>query len=241
MVEFKEGLTVEAQKTQEIILPVSKAGTYKLAVVYSSSEYNLFDNPVDITVGSQTLISELPFLWADDISDIRTDRYGNEILPEQYPLPYAVSWIEDYESFSRLPLEFDLQSGEVNITFTPQNQSMILYGIYAVRVSEDLTYEQYMSQYAGVTEYRGGVITIQGEDFRAKSDSSIRGTYVANTSLEPFSPYVKLINATANESNKTIGQTTEYIHSLDNFRTTETVLPPKKFLKKFQKNRENYL
>lgn len=208
--EYADGLTIDAEKKIELSLTIEKAGTYHLVAVYSSPEQNLFENPVDFTVDGEAFTSELSFLWADDIAEIQTDRYGNEILPDQYQLPYAASYLEDHEAFSGLPLTFDFVEGEIKITICPQNQGLTLYGIYAVETAEDISYDEYLSLFDGVNAYSGDIRTIQGEDYRAKSDSSIRGTNIPNVSVTPGSPYVKLINATADESNKRIGQKLYY-------------------------------
>ena len=208
--EFPDGLYIEAEETTSVSLRMSNPGEYLMVVVYAAPEKNLFENPVDFTVGAAGFTSTLPFLWADDITRIRTDRYGNEVLPEQYQLPCAASFLKEYESFSGIPLSFDLPDGEVEITVRPQNQGLLLYGIYAVAPRPDRSYSDYLSTLQNANAYSGAYLTIQGEDYRAKSDSSIRGTNVPNPSVSPASPYVKLINATADESNKQMGQKLYY-------------------------------
>lgn len=99
--EFPEGMLIAAEKTESITLNIDSAGSYNLVAVYSSPEQNLFENPVDFTVNEYEFTSELSFLWADDITDIQTDRYGNEILPDQYQMPYAASYLEDHQAFFR--------------------------------------------------------------------------------------------------------------------------------------------
>src|SRR5699024_7599931 len=89
--------------------------------------------------------SELPFLWADDLSTITTDRYGNEVIPESYQLPYAADALEDHESFSGRPLAFQLAAGEVALNVTPQNQGITIYGVYAVTPEEDIPYRTYLA------------------------------------------------------------------------------------------------
>lgn len=206
-VEFPAGLPIKAEETAAVTLEVSAAGNYQLVAVYTSTEQNLFENPVDFTVGTTAFTSELPFLWA---SDIDTPLYSPEALPGQYMLPYAASYLEDHESFSGLPLTFGLAAGGNRITLRPQNQGLILYGIYALAPQEDLSYDTYLALHGEAAVYRGERLTVQGEDYRAKSDSSIRGTNVSNVSVLPSSPYLKLINATADESNKTMGQKLYY-------------------------------
>lgn len=208
--EFPDGLQIEAEKEERVDLQIPRSGAYQLVAVYSSKEGNLFENPVDFTVGNVRFTSELPFLWACDISENRFDRYHNQVLPEQYELPYAASYMEPYESLSGLPLTLDLTAGTTGISISPQNQGLLLYGIYAVEPKEDISYAEYLRQIGDAGAYAGAYITVQGEEYRAKSDSAIRGTYVPNVSVSPSSPYVKLINATANESNKGIGQKLYY-------------------------------
>lgn len=207
--EFPNGIQIEAGETKTVTLAVDMPGSYNLVAVYAAPEQNLFENPVDFTVGDCTFTSELSFLWADNISEIRTDRYGNEVLPDQYQLPYAASYLEDYEAFSGLPLVVELPSGDTAITVSPQNQGLTFYGIYAVETKDDLHYASYLDSITADV-YDGEILTIQGEDYRAKSDSSIRGTNVSNVSVYPSNPYVKLLNATSDESNKRIGQKIYY-------------------------------
>ena len=209
-VEYPQGLRIEAEESKEIFITLPAAGRYQLVAVYTSDVYNLFENPVDFTVGNVAFTSELSFLWADDITEMATDRYGNEIVPDQYQLPYASAYLEDHESFSGLPLTLELAAGETGITIHPQNQDLLLYGIYAVEEKKDISYAEYMAQYQTANVYSGECLTMEGEDYRAKSDSAIRGTNVPNTSVSPRNPYVKLINATADKSNKTMGQKIYY-------------------------------
>ena len=208
--EFPDGLYIGAEETADVTLRINNPGNYHIVAVYAAPEINLFENPVDFTVGMYQFTSTLSFLWADDISQIKTDRYGNEVLPEQYQLPYTASFLDEYESFSGIPLSFHLPAGNVEITLRPQNQGLLLYGIYAVAPQNDLSYSDYLSAFEAANVYTGAYLTIQGEDYRAKSDSSIRGTNVPNTSVSPASPYVKLINATADESNMRMGQKLYY-------------------------------
>ena len=113
--EFESGLSIEAEQSKKIALQVPSAGDYELLAIYDSPETNLFENPVEFTVDSVHVVSEMPFLWADDISDIRTDRYGNEIIPGQYQMPYAATYVEDHESFAGVPVQFSMGEGNCTV------------------------------------------------------------------------------------------------------------------------------
>lgn len=206
LVVDSDGVHVPVGVTCTAGFQVEKAGEYYILVEYDSEEQNIFENTVDISINDESMICAFPFLWADDITDIRTDRYGNEVVPKQYRFEgKAMAFIEDYEHFYRVPVSFSLKSGENIISITPQNQSLIISGIKLIRPYEDITYNEYILRYNTEAQYEG-IITIEGEDYRAKSDSYIRGTNVHNVSVSPQNPYVKLINATDDKSNKTIGQ-----------------------------------
>lgn len=124
--EFPNGLQIAAEETASVTLRVKTAGQYDLVAVYAAPEKNLFENPVDFTVNGTQFTCTLSFLWADDVSEMKTDRYGNEVLPEQYQLPWAASYLKEAESFSGRPLALDLPVGEVSVTLQPQNQSLLL-------------------------------------------------------------------------------------------------------------------
>lgn len=204
-----DGMRLSAETEYEFSLEVETAGRYWIAAVYAAYEDNAFENQAAVSVNGSEQTVALPFLWADTC-ETGVDRYGNERQPEQYQLPFSAALFADYGDFSRLPLEYELQSGANSLTILPMNQDMELYAIYAVEPEETPGYGEYLAAHAGADEYTGPLITVQGEDFRAKSDSAIRGSSVQNASLTPYSPYGKLINATEDKSNKRIGQKLYY-------------------------------
>lgn len=206
-VEFPSGLMIEAEESAMVMLSVPTMGKYQLVAAYTSIEQNSFENPVDFTIGGTKFTSELPFMWACDVA---ADLFSPESLPDQYMLPYSATYLEGYDSFSGIPITLELAAGKNEIVIHPQNQSIMLYGIYAVEPKMDISYADYLVQVDPLNVYKGECLTIQGENYRAKSDSSIRGTNVPNISVLPTNPYLKLINATENESNKKMGQRLYY-------------------------------
>lgn len=207
--EFDGGRELAAEMEYEFSLEVDETGKYWIAAVYAAYEDNAFENQVQVGVNSDVRTVVLPFLWADTRDDL-IDRYGNEIQPEQYQLPYSVYYFEDYEDFTRSPIEYELNAGENTITIVPMNQRIKLFALYAVEPHETPDYEEYLAMHSGAEDYSGQAITIQGEYFRAKNDSAIRAASVQNASLTPYSPYGKLLNATDDKANKRIGQELHY-------------------------------
>ncbi len=201
-----DGVRMPVDTACEITLNIPGSGEYWVLAEYEPVSINMFENPVTVSLGGTDATCSLPFLWEDDVSEARTDRYGNEIVPDQQEVDApSLCYFEDYERFARTPIRFALEKGEAVLSLTPQNQDILLRSIRLIRPSEDLTYAEYRAQYADAAEY-DGLVTVQGEDYRAKSDSYIRGRNVQNTGLTPNNAYVKLINATDDKSNKTMGQ-----------------------------------
>ncbi|GHV42252.1 ABC transporter substrate-binding protein [Clostridia bacterium] len=195
-----------AGETFTIPVDIPSGGEYIFLLEYAPAEQNIFENTARITVGEQSRVCALPFLWADDKSALRKDRYGNEIVPDQYQISVGSSaFLEDYELFSREPIRFYLNAGIHALTITPQNQSFLLYGVTALIPAEDVSYNIYRAAFNGAADF-DGVITIEGEAYRAKSDSYIRGRNVPNMGVVPNDPIYKLVNAIDDKSNKSIGQ-----------------------------------
>ncbi len=202
-----DGTYVPVDASCHVKLEVLEAGDYEVLVEYTSPEHSLFENTANVRVGTRELVCSFPLLWADDISEPRADRYGNEITPDGYRMEVTNSaYLEDYEHFQRTPERFHLEAGENMLSITPQNQGLFLYAVTLVPPAEDISYEQYLSEYKDAPVYDGKVIIIEGEDYRAKTDSYIRGTNVQNVGVLPKNPYIRLINATDDKSNKAIGQ-----------------------------------
>lgn len=205
-----DGVFVPAYGNCNVKFNVPVTGEYYIMVEYKSTGRNLFENPVNVSVNKQDMVCSLPFLWADEITEKSMDRYGNEIVSEQYQFEEpALSYLEDYEHFYRTPILFSLTGGENFMTFSPQNQDMVFTKIRILYPSEDITYSEYQINYKGTQELQDMVI-VEGEDYRAKSDSFIRGRNSSNTSVVPSDPYIKLINTTDDKSNKAMGQKVIY-------------------------------
>lgn len=200
---------VEAGARSGFQVDVPEDGEYNLMLEYTSNEINLFENTVVVYINNNYndgYVCSLPFLWADTQGKVHTDRYGNEVIAEQNKLSEATpAYLEDYERLSRIPIRFSLKAGINEIEIEAQNQSITLNAIRIIKPQNDITYDEYRSKYADAPEY-GDILTIEGENYRLKSDSYIRGRNVANTSVIPNNPYIKLINAIDDKSFKTVGQ-----------------------------------
>ena len=60
--EFPDGLYIGAEETADVTLRINNPGNYHIVAVYAAPEINLFENPVDFTVGMYQFTSTLSFL-----------------------------------------------------------------------------------------------------------------------------------------------------------------------------------
>ncbi len=193
-------------QTQNYTFNLDKKGQYAVILEYNIPQILLFDCQIEVKVSDKTIISKVPVFWEDVLGDNAVDRYNNEIVPDQQFLDgnfYA--YLIDMVGYSRLPEKFGFVKGENQISFTPQNQSINIVGIKIVELGSLSSYSEYISQYSNLAVGKD-FITVEAEEYRAKTDSYIRGRNVAGVNVYPHNTYVKLLNATDDKSNKELGQ-----------------------------------
>jgi ABC-type glycerol-3-phosphate transport system substrate-binding protein len=203
---FFPPLQAAAGEGCSLVISIPETGEYHLILGYTSDEASLFENTAVIIVNDLQAVCALPLLWADEPGAAQTDRYGNEMAPNQIMLHEAsFSWLEDYTRLSRTPMLFPLAAGENHIRIIPQNQRLDVIAAIAVKPAPEPDYEAYRRLFPDVPP-NGALLVIEGEHYRLKSDSYIRGYNASNTGVVPNSPTVKRINAIDDKSFKTVGQ-----------------------------------
>jgi ABC-type glycerol-3-phosphate transport system substrate-binding protein len=207
---FDGGERISATEQGSWSVSVPEAGDYLVYAVFSLPDSNLFERNVTVSVNTVSCLSQWNALWASVPGAVAFDRYGGEILADQYQLDRSVTRVDDSAVFSREPFLFHFEAGENTISVSPESQRVLLYGLYVVRPQSTPDYTSYLLAHKGAAAYDGDTIVVEGENIRLKSDSYIRGKNVAGAGVFPQSAYYKQINATDDKSNKTIGQRVLY-------------------------------
>ena len=203
-------LILDEGQRGKLSLNLTKAGKYALLLKYQVPEAKIFNCEIEVNVSSVATRSKLPSYWEDQLGGKDVDKYNNEIVPDQNRLEGSYyEYIVDSTSYSQLPLSFDFSTGENEIEITPTNQSLLIEALYVVELQEEPDYKDYSAKFNGVKAGKD-FITVEAEDFRAKTDSYIRGRNVSGVAVQPNDNYVKLINATDDKSNKELGQKVTY-------------------------------
>lgn len=202
--EWVPGKAAQAKVNQglSISLSVPSAGDYRLALRYEMPKQAVETQTLSVAACGITTVCQLRFLWTDATGTYPTDRYGNELVAEQKLLPVPVTdFLRDNASLDGEGVVFHLSAGKQQISVTPQVLGLDVYALYVVPVESGGTMKQ-----VNVSAGSAPLITIQGEYYRAKSDSYIRPDNEQDPSLTPYSSNKKYMNVLDGSSFDTAGQ-----------------------------------
>ena len=138
------------------------------------------------------------------------DRYGNEIvsIPDKL-IQWESKYLMDASYRYSTPLKVELQKGTNEFTLAVSEGSVLIGNMYLEPVEE-------VSEYTGSEEAAGsGLITIQGEGFTYRNDSSIRAVAEFEADLDPYEVTDTLLNTIDKDSFKTAGQKVTYEFTVD--------------------------
>lgn len=198
----------------EVTVDVPEDALYEIGFDYLSYDESILPLEIAFTADGSYPFYEarsitLETTWvSEDTTSI--DRYGNEIvaLPQK-----LVRWehkeLGDSSYRYSSPLLVELTKGEHTFGISVKEGTMLLGDITLkapVRIPE----------YTGSKAAEGeGLITIEGEDFTYRNDSSIHSSYEFDTSISPISAKQKVLNLVDEDSFNTAGQTITYSFNVD--------------------------
>ncbi len=201
--ELYVGKYFETDKFTTSYFEVQDAGTYELYAKYRISG-TLKQGTLILTIGNSDFDVILNNYAYYPSFEFDTDRYGNEVVPEQ--IKYD-GWIFDKlvlsNRFSAKPVTIKLKEGKYKVRIENSGIPVEIFGIYFVKKDEnDLTFENRKV----TSDSIGEIIEIQAETPLVKSDflSSI-GNY-QTPSIRPFHTISKKVNAVLEDSFKQPGQ-----------------------------------
>ena len=147
--------------------------------------------------------------WVQD-SEISLDRYGNEIvtMPDKL-IQWENKSLSDASYRYSQPLSIELTQGTHELVITVNEGKFLLGNLY-------LQKPQTVPEYTGSQKAVGNeLITIQGEDFYLRNDSSIHATGEYDSAVNPLSTTETVLNTVDSASFKTAGQTITWSFRVD--------------------------
>ena len=196
---------------------VPEDGMYNILVDYKATPSR------NINMERSVLINgKLPFEGADTIVFLRLyhdgkkvsyDNQGNAIRPVQTEVyKWQSSYCKNDLGYEIEPYQFYFASGENTISFTANNEPMLIRSITIKQIKKAKTYKDYVAEnpadnFADSTPS----IKIQGEDSVVRSDPSLFARYDrASSSTEPYSVTKTVLNYTGGDPWKSSGQWIEW-------------------------------
>lgn len=181
--------------TYRMIVP--ETGLYSLEMTYCP----IISNTSEITL-SLAIDGEVPYDTASRLTlnkvyqneqEIRTDSAGNQVRPSQVQVElWQTCWVGDSDGLFNEPLQFYLEAGTHEITFSSEKAYLALEYFRFAQPDEVPTHETYVASVeAAVTPEQtpSGVVRIEGENAVQKSDSVLYPTYDnSNCAVSPSDP-----------------------------------------------------
>lgn len=196
-------------------LNVTTSGYYHIAVDYKVAGATLNQITVAVSINSEIYYDEMntieiPIIWQDESKDYLTDRYGDQVLPNQEIREgwHSVSLYNNtYVSVDPLLFYFEAGLNTVSITNTTSSVFTIS-NITLLTPIESIDYETYRSNY-NQTPVKD-LITIKATDYAYKNSSYVQALAENNPSVTPFDPIYKKLNIISGNTWQLAGQSVTY-------------------------------
>lgn len=197
-----------------LIVNVPQTAQYWLSFDYLSYDQSIL--PIEFAL---MVDGEYPFYEARNLSfettwvqesEISLDRYGNEIVTMPDKL---IQWenknLSDASYRYSQPLNIELTQGTHELMILVSEGNFLLGNLY-------LQQPETIPEYTGSQKAEGDeLITIQGEDFYLRNDSSIHATGEYDSAVDPLSATETVLNTVDSASFKTAGQTITWSFRID--------------------------
>ncbi|WP_249313041.1 extracellular solute-binding protein [Lederbergia citrea] len=204
--------------TYKVLVP--EDGLYELSFDY----YPLSKEVVPIE-GSILVNGEFPYYesrrivfpvnWKNAYDKFDTDRFGNEIIPNQEAIAeWSKLTAEDASHLQPEPLKFYLKKGSNEIKLSHLRGEMLVGNVYVHSPTKLLSYKDYSANYAN-GEKTTAIITQEAEKGYTKNSSYIRPVASAGSSIVPNDPKHLLLNTLGGESWEQGGQRVNWNVSIE--------------------------
>ncbi len=189
-----KGVYLAVGGSVEFTFNVPDTGKYNLLLEYGMDSKRVLKSSITLSYGENESIVSVPSLWHDGNKEYLKDRYGNDIIPEQKMLEgMHFEYAKKFAGQDKSPIVFDLAQGKQKFTLVNNTQPITISAVYLAKEKQIPGYEEYLKGIPDQTTGRG-LITIEAEQYLAKSDSFIRAGNDQNIALHPYNTYEKRLN-----------------------------------------------
>ncbi|ABX81340.1 extracellular solute-binding protein [Acholeplasma laidlawii] len=206
-------MTKDKIATYEI--EIQEAGYYHVGMNYKVSNATLNQITIALKINDESYYQEmqtieLPIIWQDESKNYLTDRYGDEVLPNQIIMDdwqYVAAYNNTYISID--PLLFYFKQGLNQLTIENTSSSKFIIGdIDVFKPVLQIDYDTYINQ--NNYEIIDGIIDIDATNYSYKNSSYVQAYSEVNPSVLPFDPVYKKLNVIDGRTWQRPGQSLTY-------------------------------
>ncbi|ACJ76354.1 bacterial extracellular solute-binding protein [Thermosipho africanus TCF52B] len=207
-------MVLHTDESTTINFYLKKGGIFNILLVYKIDSNTTNNGSLEISKeGEESFIGLLDNYAYYDKSQLILDRYGNEVVPEQYRVDIALySVLKDAKRIISKPLTFEFVSGNNKIVLKNLKSDITIKSIYLLKQEELLNYEDYIKNY---DNYSTKDLMIEAEDLILKSDFTSSIGNEQTPEITPFEITKKRLNNILEDTFSSSGQKLIWIFNID--------------------------
>ncbi|MBC2242810.1 extracellular solute-binding protein [Listeria booriae] len=194
---------------------VPSDGLYTIGFDYFKLNDGLINPEFSIAVAGKFPFYEsrriiAPTIWKNKTANFETNKYGNELIPEQVAVAkWQTGIAEDPNYFEGQPLQYLLKKGTNRLTLTNTAGAMLLGSVRVEAPVVTPDYVDYQKEYVGAGTPRE-LLTYEAEQPKTKNNSYTRPVAKKDISVEPYDTKRLLLNTLGGDSWQSSGQSVTY-------------------------------
>jgi len=204
-------------------------GRYNILIIYTINTNTTNNGSLEISDSSGgNFLALLDNYAYYDKSEVILDRYGNEVVPEQYRVNIDLySILEDAKRIESEPLIFEFKKGRNSLNLKNLKSEITIKGIYLIEPKKLIGYDEYIKKFSNFSQDN---LMIEAEDLVLKSDFT---SSIGNEQTPEITPYEitkKRLNNILEETFSSSGQKIMWVFNIENpglykiaFRYKQTV------------------
>lgn len=204
-------------------------GRYNILIIYTINTNTTNNGSLEISDSSGgNFLALLDNYAYYDKSEVILDRYGNEVVPEQYRVNIDLySILEDAKRIESEPLIFEFKKGRNSLNLKNLKSDITIKGIYLIEPKKLIDYDEYIKKFSNFSQDN---LMIEAEDLVLKSDFT---SSIGNEQTPEITPYEitkKRLNNILEETFSSSGQKIMWVFNIENpglykiaFRYKQTV------------------
>ena len=226
---FTGNIILHTDESTTVEFNLKHEGRYNILIIYTINTNTTNNGSLEISDSSGgNFLALLDNYDYYDKSEVILDRYGNEVVPEQYRVNIDLySILEDAKRIESEPLIFEFKKGRNSLNLKNLKSDITIKEIYLIEPKKLIGYDEYIKKFSNFSRDN---LMIEAEDLVLKSDFT---SSIGNEQTPEITPYEitkKRLNNILEETFSSLGQKIMWVFNIENpglykiaFRYKQTV------------------